>query len=278
MRVKNIETLTLIWYNITIKQKEVLLMKCRNCNKEFESKSYQQVYCCSSCRHEYNNKRKKANKKTKVKKIKQIVVKEVYKKICKRCNKEFDTTIKNKCFCSKKCCIKHHKSNELERKRKATELRGRKKFKKICKKCGNEFETVSSNAMYCCFKCRNTTDEAKAKRREYEKRKGLNSKSEHRKRFKGTDMDKDITLKKLIDRDNNICHICGQACDSNDFVHAKGTIICGDNYPSIDHIIPKAKGGLHKWDNIKLAHRKCNYVKNDNTVNSLEVGQTRFYI
>lgn len=35
----------------------------------------------------------------------------------------------------------------------------------------------------------------------------------------------------------------------------------GDNYPSVDHIVPLAKGGLHSWDNVQLAHFKCNTLK-----------------
>jgi len=34
-----------------------------------------------------------------------------------------------------------------------------------------------------------------------------------------------------------------------------------DLYPSIEHVIPIAKGGKHTWDNVKLAHRKCNMEK-----------------
>lgn len=32
-------------------------------------------------------------------------------------------------------------------------------------------------------------------------------------------------------------------------------------YPTIDHIIPLSKGGLHSWNNIQLAHLSCNSSK-----------------
>lgn len=56
-------------------------------------------------------------------------------------------------------------------------------------------------------------------------------------------------------------HLCGGLCDWEDYVVRDGVVICGDWYPSIDHVIPVSKGGLHSWENVKLAHRKCNTRK-----------------
>lgn len=72
------------------------------------------------------------------------------------------------------------------------------------------------------------------------------------------------SLKRLYDRDNGICHICNELCDWNDKRIDKGTIIVGSNYPSIDHIIPLAKGGTDDWNNLGLAHVRCNLIKKDN--------------
>jgi 5-methylcytosine-specific restriction endonuclease McrA len=33
--------------------------------------------------------------------------------------------------------------------------------------------------------------------------------------------------------------------------------------PTVDHIIPLAKGGTHTWDNVQLAHWSCNSDKRD---------------
>jgi len=73
------------------------------------------------------------------------------------------------------------------------------------------------------------------------------------------------SLKDLYIRDKGICHICNKKCDYNDYIVRGKTIICGNNYPSIDHIIPLSKGGTDEWNNIKLAHRWCNSVKRDST-------------
>ena len=77
-------------------------------------------------------------------------------------------------------------------------------------------------------------------------------------------VDSDITLPKLYQKENGICYLCGGLCNWNDKEVRENTIICGNQYPSIDHVIPLAKGGLHSWDNIRLAHRICNSLKSDN--------------
>lgn len=79
-------------------------------------------------------------------------------------------------------------------------------------------------------------------------------------------IDKDITLRKLFVRDNGLCQICNRKCDWNDKNSTDKTIVCGDSYPSIDHIIPIALGGLHSWDNVQLLCRKCNYMKSDKLI------------
>lgn len=73
--------------------------------------------------------------------------------------------------------------------------------------------------------------------------------------------DKDITLKKLYERDNGVCYICGRVCDWNDSEFKDGVFIVGRNYPTIEHLKPLSKGGSHTWNNIKLACLSCNSKK-----------------
>ena len=75
--------------------------------------------------------------------------------------------------------------------------------------------------------------------------------------------DSDISLVSLYKRDAGRCWLCGGACDWNDREQTSATIICGDNYPSIDHVVPLSKGGEHSWENVRLAHRICNSIKSD---------------
>ena len=85
-------------------------------------------------------------------------------------------------------------------------------------------------------------------------------------RYKGITIDKDITLKKLAKRDHNICWICGLFVDWTDKRPGNNTMIVGDMYPSIDHVTPISKGGLHSWDNVALAHMKCNTWKSNKDI------------
>lgn len=40
---------------------------------------------------------------------------------------------------------------------------------------------------------------------------------------------------------------------------------CGGQADSIDHVIPRSRGGLHVWDNVAAACRPCNLRKRDRT-------------
>ncbi len=40
---------------------------------------------------------------------------------------------------------------------------------------------------------------------------------------------------------------------------------CGGFADSIDHIVPRSRGGLHEWENVAAACRPCNLRKRDRT-------------
>lgn len=62
--------------------------------------------------------------------------------------------------------------------------------------------------------------------------------------------------KKIILATQSICGICGQPIDKSlRYPHPMS--------PTVDHIIPCAKGGSDELDNLQLAHRKCNRMKSD---------------
>ena len=121
---------------------------------------------------------------------------------------------------------------------------------KVCPVCNKTFTTYRSRKMTCSTIC--------SKRLH-------NFKSTNRKRIQYKDIiiDPDITLMRLAERDNYQCKICGLSVDLSDKKEGYKTIICGDMYPSIDHIIPISLGGMHSWDNVQLAHRICNSYKSN---------------
>lgn len=136
---------------------------------------------------------------------------------------------------------------------------------KICKSCGCVFHNESPGAKYCSGTC----SRREKRHRDVEAGKTLlTSSGNHRKRARiyGVAYEPGITVKKLIKRDNNICQICGEPCDSSD---NRWSEHFGPLYPTIDHIIAMVNGGGHTWDNVQLAHAICNSVKRDLTEEEL---------
>lgn len=120
------------------------------------------------------------------------------------------------------------------------------KEKHACKVCGN----LTYNPVFCSYECGRKVyvriDHAK-----------------RRTRIKNAVVDTDISLEKLEKQEGCICYICGLKTNRNDFEIKNGAFICGNLYPSIDHVVPLTKGGAHSWANIRLAHRVCNSRKGD---------------
>ncbi len=54
-----------------------------------------------------------------------------------------------------------------------------------------------------------------------------------------------LNRRAVFARDGSLCQYCGSAAES------------------IDHVIPRAKGGTHSWDNVVAACRPCNVRKRD---------------
>ena len=115
-----------------------------------------------------------------------------------------------------------------------------------CAECGKLFQTTRRNALCCSPEC-----SKKRANRYCTHRKDKRIPKERR-------IDRGITAKRLYARDKGICWICGKECDLDDYIIREGNVICGDNYPSVDHIIPVCEGGADSWSNVKLAHRRCN--------------------
>lgn len=133
----------------------------------------------------------------------------------------------------------------------------------VCKECGREFTrheyAINSGRKnrvthwtptYCCRLCmlRATKRGCRARRRKRERSLTY----------------KPIPLTKLIERDCGICQLCGEPVDITDgWYDENGGFHIGRNYPTVDHIIPLVHGGDNTWDNVQLAHHRCNSAKCD---------------
>ena len=65
------------------------------------------------------------------------------------------------------------------------------------------------------------------------------------------------TRRAVYERDGWSCQICHEGVD--------GELIGGPSEwrPSIDHVVPRSRGGTDDFDNLRLAHFWCNAVLND---------------
>ena len=159
--------------------------------------------------------------------------------------------------------LKERRKQKAEtRKRKAKERAERRKANHrviACSECGKTTDVYQPHQKTCSMECAKT----RKKRLEKERKD---------KRLDNTNIvDKDISLKMLYKRDKGICYICGGECDFDDHQSTDGHFICGPTYPSVDHIVPLARGGMHAWDNVKLAHHLCNAKKSDILPSELEL-------
>lgn len=124
-------------------------------------------------------------------------------------------------------------------------------IEKECAECGTLFYCLDTeNKCTCSSKCSRRYASKKAEKRIPKEQR----------------IDK-ITLKRLFKRDNGNCYLCGKKCNWDDWNFSKkGNKYPGDEYPVIEHVIPISRGGLNAWDNVRLAHWKCNLEKADKII------------
>jgi len=188
---------------------------------------------------------------------------------CKECGAVFNRSMisvrKGHCSCpscrekrgkirrEKAAAERLEKQKQRDAQKRQKEIENAKRAEQIelvfhaCPVCG----TMTTRRKYCSDHCMHKANWSTKEARRREK-------------IKASTADKDITVMGLFKRDAGVCHICGGQCDTEDYTRRGKIFIAGDRYPSIDHVVPLAKGGSHSWDNVKLAHRRCNTLKSDN--------------
>ena len=58
----------------------------------------------------------------------------------------------------------------------------------------------------------------------------------------------------VFERDGWVCQLCHEPLD-------RGADPLSDWYPSLDHIVPRSKGGGHDPENLRATHRWCNAIR-----------------
>lgn len=110
-----------------------------------------------------------------------------------------------------------------------------------CLECGEHFTDEylgTQSAMYCSRQC---GKKAAKQRRRARKRVAFVSR---------------VSRHKIYSRDHYVCHLCQKKTDPSKSVPHP-------NAPTIDHIVPLAKGGTHEPSNVATACFRCNCRKGD---------------
>lgn len=197
-------------------------LQCDNCNRKIQEVKKE--------RSMEKQRRKSEMKLIRIlkNKVKEMREPSLYKE-CKKCGKEFKAGTSAIINCD--ICV------EQTKKIKETEQSKWRGKIVVCSECGKEFKMKTKKSKHCSKQCIN-----KWYRRisEIQRRKviSLNGK-----------VDWNISIEKLSKNNNNICGICGKACNENDYVvDETGTFIA----------------------NVQLAHRGCNSHKGDTIYKSIK--------
>lgn len=224
--------------------------ECAVCGKAFDTFRSKTVCCSPQCSKKWHNRRQMP----------------LTKKPCIVCGKEFIAHRSANILCGDPECAKERKR---QRNLKSKEKIGKYKTKKdpvmvetVCDWCGNTFAHDSRlTKKYCGQECA---------------RKANNRKRE--KRIPKSQRVDCISVDRLFERDSGKCYICGCDCDFAAWRFSEnGNKYPGDRYPTIDHVVPIAAGGLDSWDNVRLACWECNIKKSDKIVSVDQLGKEFAY-
>lgn len=221
--------------------------KCVVCGSDFEAKTVRAKYCCRKCANHSRFIKTQEEVHVDHEKMKIEIVK-WYKKGLN------DSEIAMKVGKSTSWVwnIRHEMGLPRQGLKKSLEKEKRKQELaqmevRFCKKCGSYFYPIRVNQLFCSKTC----ERSKSHQIHDIKRKG---------RIKAAYVD-DIALYDLYKKEDGICYLCGEKCDFHDYKYINGHKHVMGNYPSRDHIKPLIKGGEHSWDNVRLAHIRCNASK-----------------
>lgn len=238
---------------------------CKCCGKEFVAHKKNNIYCSRKCKDV-------AYKRS----IGQDSSLNGWMRVCGVCGKEFCAKYYSQLTCSDECSKERERERQREKDRKKCKytLTEYKKIVKIQARHNAEIKaaekekyieehTTQRECQYCgaLFYCLDTSSQ-KTCSKECSRKYGNLRRD---KRIpKEQIVDTDISIRKLFKRDKGKCWICGGECDFNSVsISAKGNKYPGENYPEVEHVIPISRGGLHSWDNVRLAHHRCNAIKSD---------------
>ena len=162
------------------------------------------------------------------------------KKICPRC--KIDTPIgdlvgANKVYCRPCANAKAREWASLNPSEPI--VRGTKK----CDYCGSQFYYNNRRSIHCSVDCSRANRSSRDKPNQYKRRAIIKEAIIER-----------FSSREIYERDGWVCQLCGLPVETEvSYLHRLS--------PTLDHIYPLSKGGLHMRSNVQTAHRSCNSSK-----------------
>lgn len=164
---------------------------------------------------------------------------------CLHCGKKLEPEQPK--FCSSRCSARYYRGVEAIRQ---------------CDHCGKEYEPYNG-ALTCSPECEYQRD--RRQQRDYYAHR-MATDPEYRARMFGAYHARRMVIEgigsevvvyeEVFERDGWICQLCGDPIDRE--------AEWPDPYsPSLDHVVPLARGGAHTYDNVQCTHLRCNLSKGD---------------
>jgi len=179
----------------------------------------------------------------------------VYAKACAYCSEPFTTTTKRVIFCSLACAQRDR--NGWSRSKAIVKYVPTRKPQPVihvrttnrmtagaCRVCGTYFVSFNTDVT-CSIECH------QVKRREV-----AHAAKQRRRALKREAYIAPVFRKKVFESDGYRCHICNK-------LTKKTAKVPHPMAPTLDHLVPLAKGGTHEPVNCRTAHFICNSTKGD---------------
>jgi hypothetical protein len=218
--------------------KAVSTSQCTHCDKPATAKGM----CITHYTYEY---RKKHGRK-----------RSEYAKECRHCGTPFTTSTKSTAYCSLECAQRQRAgwstSNDIavyvRPAKPPLPVRHVKTTNRMtcgeCRVCGEAFVSFHSDVTCSpeCYALR--------------KREARHASGQRRRALKRDAFVAPVFRKRVFESDGYRCHICNK-------MTKKTANVPHPMAPTIDHLVPLAKGGTHEPINCRTAHFMCNSIKGD---------------
>lgn len=160
---------------------------------------------------------------------------------CATCGEVYAPKVRRRSmYCSKLC------KDKAKNARVSVELHAAKPARRCCW-CGDDMpQSMRSDAAFCSARC---NELAHRRTKNWRRRRGDLAAKRPRKNPLPSFVD-------IAERDGWQCQLCGESVD-RDLDHPNP--LAG----SIDHKVPVARGGGDEFDNLQLAHFRCNWSRQD---------------